>query len=251
MADLITEKDVKDAERWLSQREFKWLRTFSRFVAGAFDRTFGWITPNHVTLLGALLCLPAMWLYKNDQLAACAVVLTFAFLTDFVDGALARFQMKHHKLRQLAPEEEEKLSLWARVNRKGNTHLGMRLDPFVDKVRYFIVLFVIGYGYVESWLIWASLGCAIALTLIRPVMRYFKLGTGASSKLGKIKIFVEIAALMALFFIPHTTDIGPMVCNTLVGLALLGGLASLSGHLFLFIRRFNRPKKAKPPRLRL
>lgn len=245
MSDLITEAEARKAERWLNQREFKGLRSFSNPIAAFIDKTFGWITPNLITLLlGILLCAPAMALHYAEFNVAYIVVLTIAFGSDFLDGAYARFLKKRYNLVERSLEDEEKLSLWRRINTKGPTHLGIALDPFADKVRYFSVIFTIGYGYVESWLIWSSLVVAITLTLIRPIMRKLKLGTGASSKLGKIKIFIEVSALIAIYFIPQEYA-GVLISNTLVGIALLGGVASLSGHLFLFVRRFKRPPRSR------
>lgn len=244
MNDLITEVEARKAERWLRQREFKVLRNFSHSVAKFLDKTLGWVTPNHITISGILLCIPAMMFFYTEQNVPYVAILTIAFLTDFFDGSLSRFQKKRYRIVGQTLEQEEQLSIWKRINTKGPTHLGIALDPFADKVRYFIVLFTTGYGYVEPWLIWSSLAVAFALTLIRPIMRKLKLGTGASSKIGKIKVFIEIAALIAIFFIPHG-PIASLVSSMLVGVALLGGIASLSGHLFLFVRRYKRPPRSR------
>lgn len=238
--DIFDREEAKEAERWLRQREFTAVRTLSNAVARIITKSFGWLTPNLVTLFGAILCCPAIWFMIHGFKIISIVLLALSFLTDFLDGAMARYQMRRYHMPELPPGLDQTWSLQRRLFARGKTSFGAVLDPFIDKVRYFMVLFTLGYGFVSSFLIWGSLAIAIALTAIRPFMRNMNLGSGASNRLGKYKVFIEVFALLNILvftsFYPEN-QASVTISNLLVGSAMIAGLGSFSGHLFLVVRK--------------
>jgi CDP-diacylglycerol--glycerol-3-phosphate 3-phosphatidyltransferase len=115
----------------------------------------------------------------------CLIVFTLAGVTDYLDGYLAR--------------------------RQGLTStLGRNLDPLVDKILVcgaFIFLLPIPNSGVAPWM--ATVVVARELTIT--VLRSFLEGAGAkfgADWLGKIKMWLQCAALIAVFvaFLSHGSD---------------------------------------------
>lgn len=229
--DLLDTQEVHEAAEWLSRAEFSQVSGFSNRVASWFD----WTRPNLITMTGVVLCLPMAYFFLQTDFQSTligAAITTICFLCDWLDGALARYQDKKHGLEKLPIEAERLIPIWRRFFLRGSTNLGTALDPFADKVKYYVVLFTRGWGYVSNTLIVISLVTAIALTLVRPIKRYFKIGDAAANRAGKYKIFIEIAVVTAIVLIPRneTTQI---ISNILLVTAMIFGFLSLSAHLFL------------------
>lgn len=229
--DLLDNEEVHEAAEWLSQPEFSQISGFSNRVASWFD----WTRPNLITMTGVVLCLPMAYFFLQTDFQSTmigAVITTICFLCDWLDGALARYQDKKYGLEKRSLEEERLIPIWRRFFLRGSTNLGTALDPFADKVKYYVVLFTRGWGYVSNTLIVISFITAVALTIVRPIKRYFKIGDAAANRAGKYKIFIEVAVVTVIVLVPHnqTTQI---VSNTLLVIAMIFGFLSLCAHLFL------------------
>lgn len=229
--DLLDTQEVHEAAEWLSRAEFSQVSGFSNRVASWFD----WTRPNLITMTGVVLCLPMAYFFLQTDFQSTmigAVITIICFLCDWLDGALARYQDKKYGLSKLPLEEERLIPMWRRFFLRGSTNLGTALDPFADKVKYYVVLFTRGWGYVSNILIIISFVTAIALTLVRPIKRYFKIGDAAANRAGKYKIFIEIAVVTAIVLIPHN-ETTKTISNALLVTAMIFGFLSLSAHLFL------------------
>ncbi|PJA45496.1 hypothetical protein CO174_02875 [Candidatus Uhrbacteria bacterium CG_4_9_14_3_um_filter_50_9] len=153
-------------------------------------------TANWVTIFGGALALMGIGLFQLDLNWAAIGVLTVSFLTDWFDGALGRYQQGDRS--PLTREEESELSLWQQINYRGVTHLGRAIDPLVDKIRFIGLLWVLGVGFVPTWIICAMTGFAIALTCIRPLKRLLRLDDGGANRYGKLKVYMEVIAMVIL-----------------------------------------------------
>lgn len=209
-------------KRWLLNRKFQPVQGLSQSVGRWFSNH---LTANQVTLIGLVTCIPMTFLYLVDRYFLAGILLTVSLLTDFVDGALAHYQQGTRPPMTLA--QERQLSILQRINYRGVTHLGKSLDPLVDKIRFFCVLYALGLGVVHSWLIISLTVVAAALTLIRPIKRWLKMGDGRSNRFGKFKIWAELLAMALLILYPTNR----VLLNTTFIFALLFGLLSLAGHL--------------------
>lgn len=207
---------------WLMNRRFKSLDGLSRRVARWL--TDHW-TANQITLLGVALCVPMTALFWADLYFPASVLLTLSLLTDFADGALAHYQQGLRPPMSL--EEERRLTLKQRIDYRGVTHLGKAFDPVVDKVRFFCVVYALGWGIVNTGLVIALTVVAVTLTVIRPIKRWMKMGDARSNRFGKFKIWAEIAALALLIIHPTST----VLLHLTFAVALAFGCFSLLGHL--------------------
>lgn len=209
-----------------------------------FASRLAWCPPNVLTLTGLLLAIAASWAFLDGRLALGAAGFALSAFTDLFDGPVARLQ---EEALTSARRQAEATTFFFR---KGQTRFGTAFDPVVDKVRFFGALFPLGWGKLWSPLIWAALGFAIALTLIRipwvrkQVARLIGLfasrapssETGmaeklpGSNKLGKLKVHVEISVIAALVLLPSATA-SSVVQHVLLAAAALGGLSSLTGHV--------------------
>ena len=200
-----------------------WLRRLSDWAARGLDAVPG-TTPNRVTALGLVLALFATFLFAAGGIVLGALLCTASYLTDFLDGALARYQDE-----RMTPEERdaERRKHW--MLRRGKTEeeailSGAAFDPFVDKVRYFGALLALGIG--RLWWPLIALGglFALALTVGRPIVTRLKLSKGKANWLGKHKVHVEAALIAWLVFVPARTL--PAGDDILLAIASLGGAAS-------------------------
>lgn len=231
------------AKGWLKDREFgDWVVRLARFVGRWLsDKT----TANQVTLSGLVACVPMTILFVYDRYFPASVLLTFSLITDFVDGALAHYQQG--TCPPMTLEEERKLTWRQRINYRGVTHLGKTLDPLTDKVRFFCVLYSIGIGMVQSWLVIALTAVGVVLTVIRPIKRYYGLGDSAANRFGKYKVLVEVAALCLLVLYRES----PLVLNITFVAALTLGLFSLGGHVlgaYVVLRARRSPRRKRKRR---
>ncbi len=243
--DLLDTQEAHETAEWLSQDEFSHVSGFSNRVASWFD----WTRPNIITTVGAALCLPALYFLLQSDLQSSiigAVIIANCLLCDWLDGALARYQDKKYRLTKLSFEDERRIPIWQRFLLRGSTNLGAALDPFADKVKYYVVLFTRGWDYVSNALIIISFITAIVLTLVRPIKRYFKIGDAKANIAGKIKIFAEIAVMLVIIFLPHLIPFlisdgktaittSKVISNIFLIIAMIFGFLSLSAHIFLAV----------------
>ncbi|MBI2475044.1 CDP-alcohol phosphatidyltransferase family protein [Candidatus Uhrbacteria bacterium] len=215
--------------RWLKDPKFGPVQGLSKSVGRWLSDHF---TANQVTLIGLVICIPMSLFFMLDQYIVGATLLTISLITDFMDGALSRYQQGSRPAMTL--DEEVSLTLWKRVNYRGVTHLGRTLDPLADKLRFFLVLYSLGIGYVANCVIVLLTVVAVCLTLMRPIKQYLKLDNVSSNRFGKIKIWAEIIGMAFLVFVPegyhHPTIV--TIVNTVFIFALAFGVFSLLGHIF-------------------
>ncbi|MEK7546228.1 MAG: CDP-alcohol phosphatidyltransferase family protein [Patescibacteria group bacterium] len=199
------------------------LRRLSDWAARRLDAVPG-TTPNQITALGLVLAINAIFLFYAGGIVLGAIMCALSYLTDFLDGALARYQDEH-----MTPEEREieRGKHW--MKRRGKTEeeaifSGAAFDPFVDKVRYFGCMLTLGIS--RLWWPLIALGgvFALALTIGRPIATRLKLSKGRANWLGKRKVHVEAVLIAWLVFVP------PAVLRSgddiLLLVASLGGGAS-------------------------
>ena len=200
------------------------LKRLSDWAARGLDAVPG-TTPNRITALGLILALLAIGAFLGGSRVWGFVFGALSYLTDFLDGALARYQDG-----LMTPEEREaeKAKHW--MHRRGKTEeeailSGAAFDPFVDKVRYFGILLPLGLG--RLWWPLIALGgvFALALTIGRPIVSKMKLSKGKANWLGKHKVHVEAALLLWLCLIPASGR-DQTFGNVLLALATFGGAAS-------------------------
>jgi phosphatidylglycerophosphate synthase len=208
-----------------------WLKRVSAWSARGLDSVPG-TTPNRITALGLVLALLAALMFFSGAIAVGALLCTLSFLTDFLDGALARYQDERMTDADRAAEADKH---W--MDRRGKTEdggvfSGAAFDPLVDKVRYFSALLALD-GLTRLWwpLIAAGGLFAVLLTVGRPIVAALKLSKGKSNWLGKHKVHVEAALLAWLVFVPAAGR-DHAFADFLLLLATLGGGASLAGQAY-------------------
>ena len=134
--------------------------------------------PNQLTASRFVLAIVLFLLIERAQWLACLGVFALAALTDWLDGYLARKQ--------------------------GITStLGRNLDPLVDKVLVCgAYIFLIPYGAQEGWMEPWMVTLVVARELVITSLRSFLENQGATfgaDWLGKIKMVLQCAALIAIF----------------------------------------------------
>ena len=213
----------KRLRAWLeAETRGAWLKRLSDWAARKLDAVPG-TTPNRITALGLVLALLATFLFIAGGVALGAVFCTMSFLTDFMDGALARYQDAQMTD---ADREVERRKHWMRRGKTEEEAIlsGASFDPFVDKVRYFGALLPLGIGRLWWPLMLAGGVFALALTIGRPIVTKLKLSKGKANWLGKHKVHVEAALIAWLVFVPAA--VLPRVDDILLALATLGGAGS-------------------------
>lgn len=215
---------------WLEdESRVGWLKRLSDASARRLDAVPG-MTPNRVTAQGLTLALAATLLFATGGVALGAFLCALSYLTDFLDGALARYQDE-----RMTPEEREAERGKHWMLRRGRTEdggflSGAAFDPFVDKVRYFGALVPLGHDRLWWPLMAVGAAFAIALTIGRPIAARLRLSKGKSNWLGKHKVHVEAALIAWLVFVP--AHLAPGVAHALLALASLGGAASFAGQAY-------------------
>ncbi len=218
-----------------------WLKRLSDWAASGLDAVPG-TTPNGITALGLVLALLATLLFAMDGIALGAVFCTFSYVTDFLDGALARYQDE-----RMTAEDRERESGKHWMRRRGRTEdggflSGAAFDPFVDKVRYFGAALALGHDRLWWPLLAVGGFFALALTLWRPFAAKLKLSKGKSNWLGKHKVHVEAVLIAWLVFVPASFLRGGD--DVLLLLATLGGAGSFLGQTYT---AWKSRKNAKAP----
>jgi len=221
-----------------------WVRLVSDGSAKWVDKIPG-MTPNRMTYFGLLLALGATYFFLTGLIIRGAIFCTLSYVTDFLDGALARYQDE----RMTEEERQAQRSRhWMARRGKSETTLdnpiftGAAFDPFVDKVRYFGAVLPLGIG--RLWWPLLALGglFALALTIGRPIVAKLNLSKGKSNWLGKHKVHVEAVLLAWLVFVPAT--FAGKADDVLLALATLGGAVSFAGQAYSV---WKNHKDAKAP----
>ncbi|WKZ29151.1 MAG: CDP-alcohol phosphatidyltransferase family protein [Patescibacteria group bacterium] len=180
---------------WYEKSEFDGAAQFSDGVL----RQAGWlarIPPNAVTLFGALLSCPMFLAFGSGFIFWGAVLFAVSSVIDWLDGALARYQLRLHAAGRLDLRSHR--SEWFRL---GPTERGKMLDPFIDKIRYFAAIVPLGRGLLPHALIWIAAGIALALTALRALTEWrWNIQLGANLW-GKFKVYGEILTIALLVFL--------------------------------------------------
>jgi CDP-diacylglycerol--glycerol-3-phosphate 3-phosphatidyltransferase len=171
----------------------------------------GFITPNLLTVLRAILSLPVILLLINKKYEGAVVIFVLAYLSDLLDGPLARIK--------------NKVSLFGKL-----------ADPLADKILFLPVLIIIGPQFLPVYLILIIFildVILIFLALLSVVLAKllkinFKIGANI---FGKIKFALQTAgaALLLLNLLNHSC---PILTNIIFWLAAWFALLSIAGHLF-------------------
>lgn len=134
--------------------------------------------PNQLTLLRFFLACVLFYLISTDRWLSSLVVFIVAAFTDWLDGYLARTQNMQ-------------------------SSLGRNLDPLVDKVLTCgAFIFLLPLGTKEGWLPPWMVTVVVARELIITGLRNYMENKGASfgaDWLGKIKLGLQVASLIAIF----------------------------------------------------
>jgi phosphatidylglycerophosphate synthase len=211
-------------DRWLNaETRGGWLRRLSDRAAEGLDAMPG-MTPNHVTAAGLSFALLATLLFSVGGVGLGALFCAMSYLTDFLDGALARYQDARMTPEDRAAEGAKHWMLRRGKTEDGAIFSGAAFDPFVDKVRYFGALLPLGLGRLPAWLIAAAGVFALALTIGRPIVAKMRLSKGKANWFGKHKVHVEAVLVAWLVLVPAATL--AHVDDVLLALATLGGAAS-------------------------
>ncbi len=200
------------------------LRGPSDAIARVLD--FFRLTPNIITLTGLILTIPMAIALATGHLTLGLILFGISALTDFCDGALARYQDAPMHAVDRANQALKPMLFRRGKTEEGNLS-GAALDPLTDKVRYFFALFAIGLGII--W--WPLLipGCvfAVVLTVLRIVY-----GKGKANMYGKYKAATEIAVIAALGLSALGVPYLYWPANLLlIAATILGGL-SLGGQIY-------------------
>ena len=221
---------------WYEKTEFDGAARFSDGVlrkAGVFAR----IPPNVVTLFGGFLVIPMIFAFAQQPrlVALGAVLFAVSAVTDWLDGALARYQQRCHDAGRLdlRPHRRETFRL-------GPTELGKKIDPFIDKIRYFAALFPLGWHALPRSVIWAALFFALALTFGRVVVEWrWRLRPGANAW-GKFKVYAEIAAIAFLVFLAAGYPCATLALIAFIVATALGGVSFATQTLSVLRQRKTR-----------
>ena len=141
--------------------------------------------PNQLTTSRLVLAGVLFFLIHLESWAWCLVVFALAALTDWLDGYLARLQGL-------------------------TSSLGRILDPLVDKVLMcgaFIFLLPVGSrpeaGWLSPWMVVLIVSREFLITGLRSYLESLGVRFGAD-RLGKIKMVLQCAAVIAIFLHLHT-----------------------------------------------
>lgn len=219
---------------WYEKAEFDGAARFSDGVlrqAGAFTR----IPPNVLTLVGGLLTIPMILAFQARLIALGAALFAVCSLIDWLDGALARYQQRCHAAGRLDLRSHRRETF-----RLGPTELGKKIDPFIDKIRYFAALFPLGWNALPRSVIWAALFFALALTFGRVVVEWrWRLRPGANAW-GKFKVYAEIAAIAFLVFLAAGYPCATLALIAFIVATALGGVSFATQTLSVLRQRKTR-----------
>lgn len=160
----------------------------------------GWIHPNHLSILRALLLAPLL-VFRTDRVLAIGIVLLSSFC-DLLDGPLAR-------LRGIASKT------------------GAVLDAFSDKVFLNGALFFACSHAIPAGIRWTALALDIGLTLVRPIKSRYGLSVFAN-KWGGAKAWTMTFGIC--FALMQHADIQQLAAPTYL-LAIFFAVLDLGSHV--------------------
>ena len=136
-----------------------------------------WLRILMIPLLVAVYYIPHEWIADHDKNLVATLVFSFAAITDWLDGYLAR------SLNQTSP-------------------FGAFLDPVADKLMVATALIVLVWlGRVEGFIAAIIIGREIAISALREWMaRIGRSRNVAVSFLGKVKTLSQMAAIILLLY---------------------------------------------------
>ena len=228
--------DTKPRARWIDRETMGGWEHSSELLGRAFDwATPNWITAAHIAVTPFILLCFAEWRTNEDHdlwRFAGAILYTLAVLSDWVDGALAKYQKTHRPSEYLSDDQERKLPFLARLWLRGPTHTGARLDPIADKATFYSALLPLSVGYLPSWLVVANVALAFALTAIRwpKAMAWLAFSDVRANIFGKIKMQVEIGAVATLALFVPWPDVRHWSSLAVLFAATACAALSLRGH---------------------
>jgi CDP-diacylglycerol--glycerol-3-phosphate 3-phosphatidyltransferase len=169
-----------------------------------------WVTPNHLTILRALLVVPVILIAQPHPWTA-VLILIASSACDYYDGKLARA-------------------------RGQNSKLGDVLDPIADKIFVLGTMWWACRAGIHPCFLYLITGIEASLLLLRPIELLLKVKASANLW-GKIKTWVESFALaFVLTQTPFFLRLAPFVFAAATGF----GVASLCCHLRDTYRSFKR-----------
>lgn len=222
-------------EHWLSRETVDGWKDASDRFAGWFDWTTpNWITAAHIAVTPLIYFCLAAFSFTGSRafLVAGAATYTLAVISDWLDGALARWQHRRDAPRGLSEAAEVALPLVDQLRLRGNTQLGKRLDPIADKATFYAALLPLGVGFVPTWIVVANVAFALALTAIRWkwAMRALGLRDAGSNWFGKRKMWIEIFVVSSLVLLVPWPDLRWWTSSATLAAATLFAVLSLVGH---------------------
>ena len=136
-----------------------------------------WLRILMIPMLVAVYYLPHDWIADHDKNLAATAIFSFAAITDWLDGYLAR------TLNQMSP-------------------FGAFLDPVADKLMVATALIMLVWiGRLEGFIAVIIIGREIAISALREWMaRIGKSKSVAVSFLGKVKTVSQMAAIIMLLY---------------------------------------------------
>ncbi|MFH1536355.1 MAG: CDP-alcohol phosphatidyltransferase family protein [Patescibacteria group bacterium] len=142
-----------------------------------------WIKPNHISIFRIILIIPITYLLIEQYFIWSLLLFLFAFVTDMVDGALAR-------------------------SRNQISKFGKIIDPIADKTTYLIFFILIAYQKINYLIFIFTIILEVDIVLIGLifwlVMKFVKIGIKeekiGANFIGKIKTPIQIVGIIILIF---------------------------------------------------
>lgn len=173
-----------------------------------------WMSPNHITFIRFLCLIPLIYFLYYEKYILFLFIFIFAYITDALDGTLAR-------------------------SRKQTSTSGVYLDPIVDKLLFFIAFIFLAYGKINDTLFFVLLVAEITLMVLSwiyiPLLRFLKIKFRmASNVFGKFKNFCEIIAIIFLIINLFWTEIWLLNASQIfLLLALMFLILNFAKHVFI------------------
>lgn len=177
-----------------------------------------WLRILMIPLLVGVYYMPHQWIADHDKNLVATLIFSFAAITDWLDGYLARI------LNQTSP-------------------FGAFLDPVADKLMVATALIVLVWlGRVEVFIAAIIIGREIAISALREWMA--RIGRSASvavSFLGKIKTVTQMIAIILLLYHDQVFALSPYAIGSfLIYIAAVLTLWSMAYYLKMALPELTR-----------